>query len=92
MDRHILHCDLNAFFASVEEVHNPELRNVPLAVCGNPENRHGIILAKNEKAKAHGVKTAETIWQAQRKCPNLTLVPPRYSEYSKIKNRHNLRL
>lgn len=79
----ILHCDLNAFFASVEEVRNPELRKFPVAVCGNPENRHGIILAKNEKAKAFGVKTAETIWQAQKKCPELVLVSPHHTEYSK---------
>ena len=79
----ILHCDLNAFYASVEEVRNPELRKFPVAVCGNPENRHGIILAKNEKAKAFGVKTAETIWQAQRKCPELILVRPHHAEYSK---------
>lgn len=78
-----MHCDLNAFYASVEEVRNPELRAWPMAVCGNPKNRHGIILAKNEKAKAFGVKTAETIWQAQRKCPDLILVPPHHSEYSK---------
>ncbi|MBQ4545092.1 MAG: DNA polymerase IV [Oscillospiraceae bacterium] len=82
-DRFILHCDLNAFFASVEEVRNTELRAYPVAVCGNPENRHGIILAKNEKAKAFGVKTAETIWTAQKKCPNLVLVPPHYDEYSR---------
>ncbi len=93
-DRYILHCDLNAFYASVEEVLNPELRAFPVAVCGNPENRHGIILAKNEKAKAFGVKTAETIWQAQRKCPGLTLVSPHhdeYSKYSKIVNEIYLR-
>ncbi len=83
MDKFILHCDLNAFYASVEEVRNPELRAWPMAVCGNPKNRHGIILAKNEKAKAFGVKTAETIWQAQRKCPDLILVPPHHDEYSK---------
>ena len=83
MDRHILHCDLNAFFASVEEVRNSELRKYPVAVCGNPENRHGIILAKNEKAKKFGVKTAETIWQAQKKCPGLVLVSPHYKDYAK---------
>ena len=87
MDRHILHCDLNAFFASVEEVRNSELRKYPVAVCGNPKNRHGIILAKNEKAKAFGIKTAETIWQAQKKCPDLIVVPPHfdiYAEYSAL--------
>ncbi len=87
MDRAILHCDLNAFFASVEEVRNPELRPYPIAVCGNPERRHGIILAKNENAKKFGVKTAETIWQAKRKCPELILVPPHYTEYSDYSKR-----
>ena len=87
LDRAILHCDLNAFFASVEEVRNPELRPYPMAVCGNPERRHGIILAKNEKAKAFGVKTAETIWQAKRKCPGLILVPPHYTEYQAYSKR-----
>lgn len=82
-EKSILHCDLNAFYASVEEVRNPELRKFPVAVCGNPENRHGIILAKNEKAKAFGVKTAETIWQAQKKCPELVFVRPHHAEYSK---------
>ncbi len=83
MERTILHCDLNAFYASVEEVLAPELRNVPMAVCGNPENRHGIILAKNQLAKDFDVKTAETIWQAKRKCPELRLVLPHYDEYAK---------
>jgi len=94
VERAILHCDLNAFFASVEEVRNPELRAFPVAVCGNPEHRHGIILAKNEKAKAFGVKTAETLWQARKKCPELILVPPHYEQYaafSKIVNEIYLR-
>lgn len=81
MDRVILHCDCNNFYASVECVHHPEYKTVPMAVCGDPKSRHGIILAKNELAKAHGVKTAETIWQAQQKCPNLLLVPPHHDEY-----------
>ena len=84
MDRVILHCDCNAFFASVETLFRPELKNVPMAVCGSPENRHGIILAKNDLAKAFNVQTAETIWQAKRKCPDLVLVPPHHSEYSRI--------
>ena len=89
MDRILLHCDLNSFFASVELLSYPELRNQPVAVCGDPKSRHGIILAKNEPAKAKGVKTAETIWQAQRKCPNLVLLPSHhglYREYSKKVN------
>ncbi len=90
MERCILHCDLNAFFASVEEAKNPELKKVPMAVCGDPESRHGIILAKNQLAAKFGIKTAETIYQAQRKCPNLKLVRSHhkeYSEYSKIVNK-----
>ncbi|MGI5857311.1 MAG: DNA polymerase IV [Candidatus Merdivicinus sp.] len=81
MDRTILHCDCNSFYASVECVFRPELKAVPMAVCGNPENRHGIILAKNELAKKTGVATAETVWQALQKCPELVLVPPRHGEY-----------
>ena len=81
MDRTILHCDCNSFFASVECVFRPELKDVPMAVSGNPENRHGIILAKNELAKKAGVVTAETVWQARQKCPELVLVPPRHQEY-----------
>ncbi len=89
MDESILHCDLNGFYASVECIFRPELRRVPMAVSGNPENRHGIILAKNEPAKKFGIQTAETIWQAKRKCPKLVLVPARhgvYGEYSKKVN------
>lgn len=83
MDRTILHCDLNGFYASVECLFQPELKKVPMAVAGNPENRHGIILAKNEPAKKYGVKTAETIWQATKKCPQLVIVPPHHDEYAK---------
>lgn len=89
MDRVILHCDMNGFFASVELLSHPELRNVPMAVCGNPENRHGIILAKNELAKKAGVVTAQTLWQARKKCPDLQVVPPhhdKYKHYSRLIN------
>lgn len=89
MDRVILHCDMNGFFASVELLDHPELKNVPMAVCGSPDNRHGIILAKNELAKKAGVVTAETLWQAKRKCPHLKCVPPhhdKYKKYSKLIN------
>lgn len=88
--RTVLHCDCNGFYASVECIANPELKEVPMAVCGNPENRHGIILAKNELAKRYNIQTSETIWQAKRKCPALVLVEPHhelYAEYSvKINN------
>lgn len=82
-ERIILHCDCNAYFASVEELFRPELKKVPMAVCGDAESRHGIILAKNELAKKYNIKTAETVWQAKNKCPNLVLVPPRRGQYGK---------
>lgn len=85
MDRVILHCDMNGFYASVELLDRPDLADVPMAVCGDPDSRHGIILAKNEHAKKYGIVTAETVWQAMRKCPGLQLVKPhhdKYKEYS----------
>ena len=89
MDRVILHCDMNGFFASVELLSHPELRDRPMAVCGSPDKRHGIILAKNEPAKKAGVVTAETVWQALKKCPDLQFVPPhmsKYKHYSRLIN------
>ncbi|MEE1240090.1 MAG: DNA polymerase IV [Acutalibacteraceae bacterium] len=84
-DRIILHCDLNNFFASVSLIFNPTLVSLPVAVCGDKENRHGIVLAKNEIAKRFGVKTAEPIFEAKRKCQELVILPPlmdKYREYS----------
>ncbi len=72
---------MNGFFASVELLSHPELREKPMAVCGDPDSRHGIILAKNEIAKKYGIVTAETIWQARKKCPDLQLVPPHMTDY-----------
>ena len=88
-DRVILHCDCNAFFASVETLLDPTLRDVPMAVTGDPEQRHGIILAKNERAKAFGVKTAETIREAKAKCPALVCVLPHYDEYHRVSREIN---
>lgn len=85
-DRVILHSDLNNFFASVETVLNPSLRGIPIAVCGSVENRHGIVLAKNELAKSYGIKTTMAVWEAKKLCPDLTVVQPHhmvYEEYSK---------
>jgi len=79
--RVILHCDLNCFYASVEMLYHPELRNVPMAVAGDPENRHGIILTKNKLAKKAGVKTGEAIWEAKKKCPGLIIRTPDYKSY-----------
>lgn len=84
-DRIILHCDFNNFFASVSLIFNPTLVSMPVAVCGDKENRHGIVLAKNQIAKSYGVKTAEPIFEAKRKCPDLVILPPlmdKYKEYS----------
>ncbi len=88
-DRIILHCDMNGFYASVELLSYPQLRNRPMAVCGDPENRHGIILAKNELAKAYGIVTAETVWQAKKKCPSLVLVPPHHGQYKRYSEEIN---
>lgn len=87
MDRTVLHCDCNSFFASVETVFNPSYANVPMAVCGSPEDRHGIVLAKNELAKKYGVKTGEVIWQAKKKCPSLVIARPHYREYEEFSRR-----
>lgn len=81
MTRTILHIDLNNFYASVECLYNPQLRNIPLAVAGDPANRHGIILAKNMAAKKLGIKTGEAIWQAKQKAPSLVCVPPQFDKY-----------
>ena len=88
-DRVILHCDLNCFFASVELLSHPDLREIPTAVCGDPASRHGIILAKNEPAKQMGVQTAETVWQAKQKCPHLVLLPPHHNLYADYSRRVN---
>ena len=87
--RQIFHADCNSFYASVEETFRPELRRVPMAVAGDPENRHGIILAKNELAKKFKIATAETVWSAKKKCPELVLVPPRHKTYSEFCERVN---
>ena len=87
--RLIFHCDCNYFFASCECLDHPELKSVPLAVAGDPENRVGVVVAKNELAKKYGVKTTDTVWQAKRKCPDLVFVPPRHHLYKEISNRIN---
>ena len=80
-NRVILHCDCNSFYASVEMAKNPKLKGVPLAVCGSVENRHGIVLAKNEEAKKYGIVTAETVSSAKKKCPTLVTVEPSHDDY-----------
>ncbi len=81
MDRVILHSDINACFANVELLFNPELCGKPVAVGGDEEKRHGIILSKTEEAKKAGVKTAMTLWQARQCCPELIVVPPNFDRY-----------
>ena len=88
-DRIILHCDCNGFYASVSLLPYPELKDKPVVVGGSSENRHGIVLAKNEAAKKYGIKTAQTIQSAQRACPDLIILPPqrdRYEYFSRIIN------
>lgn len=89
MERTILHCDCNSFFASVETAINPAYRGVPMAVCGSQEDRHGIVLAKNEEAKKYGVKTAETVYSAKKKCPSLVIASPHYDQYEIYSKRIN---
>ena len=84
MKRSILHVDCNNFFASVESIYDPSLREVPCAVSGSKQDRHGIVLAKNELAKKFGVKTGDTIWQAMEKCPGLRTVEPHFDRYNKF--------
>lgn len=81
MERIVIHSDLNNFYASVERRLNPELAGKPVAVCGSKEERRGIVLAKCEIAKRFGVKTGDTIFAAQKKCPNIVIVPPHFEEY-----------
>ncbi len=83
-DKIILHCDLNNFYATAACREHPELKGLPLVVCGNPAHRHGIVLAKSEEAKKYGVKTGDVLWQAQQKCPGLVTVPPDFPRYTKL--------
>ena len=82
--RHILHCDMNAYYASVEMQRRPEIRQKPVAVCGSQEERHGIVLTANYIAKPYGVKTGMAIWQAKQRCPDLVVLPPDMPEYIRI--------
>ena len=102
--RVILHSDCNSFYASVEALHRPELRDKPMAVGGDPEARHGIVLTANYIAKRFDVKTGMTLWQAKAVCPDIVFVPPRmdlylrfskmareiYSEYSDLQEPYGL--
>lgn len=87
MGRVILHVDANSYYASVECLYNPDIRDKPVAVGGDVEARHGIILTKNGIAKRYGVQTGEAIWQAKQKCPGLICVPPDYGLYIRFSGR-----
>ena len=87
--RTILHVDANSFFASCETALHPEYASVPMAVCGSVEDRHGIVLAKNELARKYNIKTAETVWSAKQKCPNLLIVRPTYGLYEEMSRKMN---
>lgn len=81
MDRWIIHSDINHCYAQIEEMKSPELRKIPMAVGGHEEDRHGIILAKNDLAKEFHIKTGESLREAYRKCPQLLVIPPHYEDY-----------
>lgn len=81
MERTILHVDCNKFYASVECLYRPEIRDKPVAVGGSAESRHGIILTKNEIASKYGLTVGEPLWKARQKCPGLVIVPPNYPLY-----------
>ena len=82
-ERVILYSDLNNFFASVETALHPEYKGKPLIVCGDPEKRLGVVFAKNEEAKSYGIRTAETVYSALKKCPHALRVPTHFSEYNR---------
>lgn len=81
MDRTVLHCDLNNFYASAERVKNPQLAGKPVAVCGSEDDRHGIVLAKSQEAKAYGIKTGDTVSEARKKCGDIIIVRPDFDTY-----------
>ena len=87
MGEAFLHLDMNNFYASVECRERPDLDGLPVAVAGSPEKRHGVVLAKNQIAEGYGVKTGDTVWEAQLKAPGIVFLPPRFDKYDKISKR-----
>lgn len=83
-ERCILHSDINSCYASIEECYNPQLKGFPLVVGGDEEQRHGIVLAKNESAKTYGIKTGMTLFEARKRCPDLYVLPPRMDLYMHV--------
>ena len=82
-ERVILYSDLNNFFASVETLSHPEFKGRPMIVCGDPKERRGVVFAKNEEAKKYGIRTAETVAEAFRKCPHLITCETHFGEYKR---------
>lgn len=81
LECNIFHIDINHCYAQIEEMQRPQLRNVPMAVGGHEESRHGIILAKNDLAKKYGISTGESLREAKKKCADLLIIPPNYDAY-----------
>ncbi|MER2071559.1 MAG: DNA polymerase IV, partial [Psychrobacillus sp.] len=80
-NRIIFHLDMNSFYASVEQAHNPSLKGKPIAVAGNPKERRGILVTCSYEARARGIYTTMSVWEAKRKCPELILLPPNFESY-----------
>ena len=85
--RQILHVDCNNFYASVECLYHPEIRNYPVVVAGDAANRHSVIMAKNLIAKKLGIQTGDVVWQARARVPNLVVMSPDYPKYIKYSRR-----
>ncbi|SIT81399.1 DNA polymerase IV [Edaphobacillus lindanitolerans] len=84
--RIIFHIDMNSFFASVEQAHDPSLKGKPVAIAGNPKERRGIVVTCSYEARAHGVYTTMPVWEARKKCPDLIVIPPDHNRYRDASN------
>ena len=84
MPRQILHIDLDAFFASVEQAMDPRLKGLPVIVGAVPGTVRGVVAAASYEARALGVKTAMPLGQAQRIAPHAVFVPGRYHHYKAV--------
>lgn len=85
--RVIFHVDMNSFYASVEKVYNPALKNKPLAIAGNPKERRGIVVTASYEARARGIKATMPVWEARKLCPDLIILPPDFEKYRAMSKR-----